>query len=224
MTSRRIFISRHEARRAPAHAFVTLAAALALAGCKAHDAPSTSVAAQVDAAPAASSASPALPENVLPPGVTVSTAIPSAIGFDHYDNARFDFALEYPTFVKLEVPSEAQDGEAFNYFERVHMSVHGKEAKKEKSIDELYRAATSADAGAVTSKSRTQNGFVVEHTVGERVHYDRLLTNGKTNVHLHVDYEIASRDKFDKAAKHVVDSLHFGAHPRVPQGPVETTP
>lgn len=198
---------------------------LLLLACRSESISSSSPPAGSAAPPAASAQDGAEgpATDVLPASVTVSTEIPKAIGFERYENKRFQYTLDYPTFVKIEPPVEGETSQSFTYFDRVHIHVRAAAASASEPLDDLYRAATAPrgdSARVVTAKSRSTDSFIVEGTQGPRGFYQRVLRSDESVVTLSIDYELASKEKFAKAVKHVGDSLHFGVARKVPAGAI----
>ena len=193
------------------------------AGCSKEDPkPAAAVASGASSASSASSAAPestpSAPIEVPPPS---PVAIPQKVGYARYTNPRFGFAVDYPTFIKLEPPPENGDGQTFTYFDKISMKTWGIHNVGNDTIDMLAKSAAKDQVDpkddpkkAITYQAKSKDGFVVSGTRGSKIFYlKEKLVDGVVYAVL-LEYDTSVKLEMGPIVTHVAESFTVMGQPK----------
>ena len=175
--------------------------------------------------PAVGSGASATPE-VVPSAPIVVTppspiAIPQKVGYARYTNPRFGFAVDYPTFIKLEAPPENGDGQTFTYFDKISIKTWAIHNVGNDTVDTLAKSAAKDQVDpkddpkkAITYQQKTKDGFVVSGTRGSKIFYlkEKLVDDAVYAVLL--EYDTSVKLEMGPIVTHVAESFTVTGQPK----------
>ncbi|MDB4995411.1 MAG: hypothetical protein JWM74_2843 [Myxococcaceae bacterium] len=165
-------------------------------------------------------ATPSAPiATVTPPPSPV--AIPMKVGYARYTNPRFGFAVDYPTFIKLEAPPENGDGQTFTYFDKISMKTWGIHNVGNDTIETLAKDAAKDQVDpkddpkkANTYQQKSKDGFVVSGTRGSKIFYlKEKLVDGVVYAVL-LEYDTSVKLEMGPIVTHVAESFTVMGQPK----------
>jgi hypothetical protein len=181
--------------------------AFGLAACNTKEAP------QPPASTSASVAESVTPVTPPPPMTTSPIAVPPKVDFARYTNPRFGFAVDYPTFIKLEPPTANGDGQTFSYFDKILMKAWAvRNADDTIETRAKHALAEQVDPKddpkkAITSQVKTADGFVISGTRGSKIFYRKEKVVKGIAYGVLLEYDASSKAEMDPIVAHVAESF-----------------
>jgi hypothetical protein len=181
-----------------------------------------------DRKPAPATASSAATPEVTPSApIATETPAPSPIavppkaGYARYTNPRFGFAVDYPTFIKLEPPPENGDGQTFSYFDKISIKAWAIHNVGNDTIETLAKNAAKDQVDpkddpkkAITYQAKSKDGFVVSGTRGSKIFYlKERLVDGVVYAVL-LEYDTSVKLEMGPIVTHVAESFTVMGQPK----------
>jgi hypothetical protein len=194
-------------------------ASLVVSACSKDDPkPAPSTVGSSSAAPEVTPSAPIAPVTPPPPS---PIAIPQKVGYARYTNARFGFAVDYPTFIKLEPPPENGDGQTFSYFDKISIKTWAIHNVGNDTVDSLAKNAAKDQVDpkddpkkAITYQAKSKDGFVVSGTRGSKIFYlKEKLVDGVVYAVL-LEYDTSVKLEMGPIVTHVAESFTVMGQPK----------
>jgi hypothetical protein len=138
--------------------------------------------------------------------------------YSTYSNDRFSFSIDYPELLKIQPPSDNDDGRTFLSADgQVEVRVWGQYNAESKTLDERYLMDLKGFSEKPSYMVLKRDWYVLSGTKEGKIFYEKTLVRrrGDTDIFFTftVTYPAAMKTKFDPIVKRMADSFKFDPNP-----------
>lgn len=150
---------------------------------------------------------------LLLPLCSLSVAVSAETVYQTYVNKRYGYTIDYPDYLLPQGEAANGDGQVFlSANDDAELRVYARaciEGWDTTASSFLARAENEKNkvGGQVSYRAKGKSFAVISGTVGNKIFYDKLLTDGNWCSIFHWTYAIAGKARYDDATKRIAASF-----------------
>ena len=147
----------------------------------------------------------------------VVQAVNGQTKFESYDNARFEYSIQYPVDI-LTPQDEAQNGDGRAFLSpdgTVKMLVWGQYNALFDTLKKAYLSDLRERSKGVTYKALLKKSYVISGVKDGKIFYQKTMLNGKDGdggavfATFTIEYDKADKSKYDPVVRKIAASFKF---------------